>query len=238
MPNPYFQFKRFTVRQDRCAMKVGTDGVLLGAWCGVEEASSILDIGAGTGLVALMAAQRSQAEIVAVELDESAACQAAENVKESPWQDRIKVVCSPIQSYAEQAGRGFDRIVSNPPYFQDSLKSPKEERSWARHTDSLSYGELVKAVAALLNPGGTFSVIVPTTEFADMERQASTVGLHCVRRTDVLPTPTTLSKRVLAEFSMAEDLDTKCDELIIEAAGRHQYSADYIALTRDFYLKM
>lgn len=238
MPNPYFQFKRFTVRQDRCAMKVGTDGVLLGAWCSVEDAASVLDIGTGTGLVSLMVAQRSTADIVAVELDESAACQAGENVAESPWKDRIEVVCSAIQAYASQSGRRFDRIVSNPPYFQDSLKSPKEGRSLARHTDSLSYEELVKAVVSLLNPGGLFSVIVPTTEFADMERCASVVGLHCVRRTDVLPTPTVLSKRVLAEFSMEEDKETKCDALIIEESGRHQYSSDYIALTRDFYLKM
>lgn len=238
MPNPYFQFKRFTVRQDRCAMKVGTDGVLLGAWCGVEEASSILDIGTGTGLVALMAAQRSSAEVVAVELDESAASQAAENVVESPWRERITVVCASVQDYAEKAKRKFDHIVSNPPYFQDSLKSPREGRSLARHTDSLSYEDLVKSVVSLLSPEGVFSVIVPTTEFADMERCASSAGLHCVRRTDVLPTPTALSKRVLAEFSMEEGQGMKCDELIIEEGGRHQYSQQYISLTKDFYLKM
>lgn len=238
MPNPYFQFKRFTVKQDRCAMKVGTDGVLLGAWCDVKDAASILDIGTGTGLVALMAAQRSSAEIVAVELDESAASQAKENVDESPWKDRVLVICSSIQEYAVLAERGFDRIVSNPPYFQDALKSPKEGRSLARHTDSLSYEELVRSVANLLNPKGTFSVIVPTTEFSDMERCALGVGLRCIRRTDVLPTPTALSKRVLAEFSMEEGEERKCEELVVEAGGRHQYSEDYIALTKDFYLKM
>lgn len=238
MPNPYFQFKRFTVRQDRCAMKVGTDGVLLGAWCRVEEASSILDIGTGTGLIALMAAQRSAAEIVAVELDASAASQAAENVAESPWKERITIVCSAVQEYAEKAGRKFDRIVSNPPYFQDSLKSPKEGRSLARHTDSLSYEALVQAVVALLHPAGSFSVIVPTSEFSDMEQCAATVGLHCLRRTDVLPMPTAASKRVLAEFVLSEVTEPVVDTLVIEAGGRHQYSEQYISLTQDFYLKM
>lgn len=235
--NPYFQFKRFTIRQERCAMKVGTDGVLLGAWCDVASAASVLDIGAGTGLIALMAAQRSSAEVVAVELDESAASQAAENVADSPWMDRVSVVCASVQRYAAQCGRQFDRIVSNPPYFQDSLKSPKEERSLARHTDSLSYGELVTAVTALLKPTGRFSVIVPTSEFADMERVTSEAGLRCVRRTDVLPTPTSASKRVLAEFSFVE---AEClrDELVIEEGGRHIYSEAYKKLTSEFYLKM
>ncbi len=238
MPNPYFQFKRFTVRQDRCAMKVGTDGVLLGAWCGVEEAKSILDIGTGTGLVALMAAQRSSAEVVAVELDESAASQAAENVAESPWKARITVEKAAVQDFAAQSGRKFDCIVSNPPYFQDSLKSPKGERSMARHTDSLSYEELVKAVVALMNPMGKFSVIVPTTEFDDMKQCAASVGLHCSRRTDVLPTPTSASKRVLAEFILTEVTEPIVDTLVIEAGGRHHYSEQYISLTKDFYLKM
>lgn len=238
MPNPYFQFKRFTVRQDRCAMKVGTDGVLLGAWCGVEEASSILDIGTGTGLVALMAAQRSSAEVVAVELDESAASQAAENVAESPWRERITVVCASVQDYAEKAKRKFDHIVSNPPYFQDSLKSPREGRSLARHTDSLSYEDLVKAVVALLRPAGRFSVVVPTSEFEDMKRCAASVGLRCSRRTDVLPTPTSASKRVLAQFVLTEVTEPVAETLVIEAYGRHQYSEQYISLTKDFYLKM
>lgn len=235
--NPYFRFKRFTIRQERCAMKVGTDGVLLGAWCDVASAASVLDVGAGTGLISLMVAQRSSAEVVAVELDESAASQAAENVADSPWKERVSVACVSVQTYAAQCGRQFDHIVSNPPYFRDSLKSPKEERSLARHTDSLSYGELVAAVAALLKPTGRFSVIVPTSEFADMERVASEAGLRCARRTDVLPTPTSASKRVLAEFSFVE---TEClrDELVIEEGGRHIYSEAYKRLTSEFYLKM
>lgn len=129
-------------------MKVGTDGVLLGAWADVEQARRVLDIGTGTGLIALMAAQRSQAEVCGVEVDEEAAGQACENADASPWKDRIRIICKPVQAYAD--GAGFDVIVSNPPYFQEQTFCPDSQRNGARHTDGLSFEELLEAVSRLL----------------------------------------------------------------------------------------
>ena len=237
MSNPYFRFKQFTVFQDRCAMKVGTDGVLLGAWCGLEGAASVLDIGTGTGLIALMAAQRSSAEVVGVELDTEAATQAVENVERSPWKDRVSIVCSAIQAYASSSGRRFDRVVSNPPYFVDSQKSPVAGRSMARHADVLPYDELLSSVVSLMTPEGRFSVIIPTLDFPRLEGLAQAQGLYCVRRTDVYSTPSSPSKRVMAEFSLTEGR-CACDELVIEDGGPLHYSEAYRALTSDFYLNM
>lgn len=234
MSNPYFRFKQFTVFQDRCAMKVGTDGVLLGAWCDVEEASSVLDIGAGTGLVSLMVAQRSSAEVVGVELDAEAAAQAVENVERSPWKDRVSIVCSTIQAYASSSGRRFDRVVSNPPYFVDSQKSPVSGRSMARHADVLPYDELVSSVVSLMTPEGRFSVIIPTLDFPRLEGLAQKKGLHCVRRTDVHSTPVSPSKRVLAEFSFLERTCV-CYRLVLERED-HTRSEAYSHLTSEFYL--
>ena len=147
MSNSYFQFKQFTVFHDRCAMKVGTDGVLLGAWTRTGQGCSILDIGTGTGLIALILAQRiPDARITAVELDREAALQAAENVRNSPWAARIEVVEADIRQYATRVSHPFDIIVSNPPFFNSSLHSPSEARTQARHTDSLSYAELFQGV--------------------------------------------------------------------------------------------
>lgn len=234
MSNPYFRFKQFTVFQDRCAMKVGTDGVLLGAWCGLEGVASVLDIGTGTGLIALMAAQRSSAEVVGVELDTEAAAQAVENVVRSPWRNRVSIVCSAIQAYASSSGRRFDRVVSNPPYFVASQKSPVAGRSMARHADVLPYDELVSAVLALMAPEGRFSVIIPTLDYPRLEGIALEKGLHCVRRTDVHSTPMSPSKRVLAEFSFLERACV-CDRLVLERED-HTRSEAYSHLTSEFYL--
>lgn len=153
MSQPFFQFKQFTVWHDKCAMKVGTDGVLLGAWTPVESSARILDIGTGTGLVALMLAQRCSASVIALEIDETAAQQAAENITRSPWGNRIEVVCQDFRLYSNKNNSlKYDTIVSNPPYFTDSLKCPDSQRNTARHNDNLSYEELLKGVSNLLSP--------------------------------------------------------------------------------------
>ena len=145
MSQPFFQFKQFTVWHDKCAMKVGTDGVLLGAWTPVESSARILDIGTGTGLVALMLAQRCSASVIALEIDGKAAQQAAENITRSPWGSRIEVVCQDFRLYSNKNNSlKYDTIVSNPPYFTDSLKCPDSQRNTARHNDNLSYEELLK----------------------------------------------------------------------------------------------
>lgn len=236
MPNPYFRFKQFVVYQDRCAMKVGTDGVLLGAWADVSSAHSILDIGTGTGLIALMVAQRSEAKVTAIEIDVEASLQAQENVDRSPWNNRIEVKNQSLQEFAQSA-RKYDHIISNPPYFNQSLKSPKEGRTMARHTDSLSYEDLLKGVVSLLDEQGVFSVILPYSEKETFVAFSERYGLYPFRIMKVLPTPTSTPKRFMAEFAFSS---TSCEELemVIESEGRHQYSEAYKQLTEEFYMFM
>ena len=235
MPNPYFQFKRFTVYHDRCAMKVGTDGVLLGAWTDVSSSQQILDIGTGTGLIALMLAQRNvTAHITAIDIDEEAIEQAQGNIAASPWKNRIEVMKQDFCQYS--ANRLFDTIVSNPPYFNQSLKGPDSQRNTARHTDSLDSSDLFKKVAEILHPEGRFSIIIPSDQTDEIIRIAATYGLHPSRQTDVITRPGLPPKRALLAFQKAEEICFKV-ELVIELE-RHVYSEDYIALTRDFYLKM
>lgn len=234
MANPFFQFKQFTVWHDKCAMKVGTDGVLLGAWASVQGAHRILDIGTGTGLVALMLAQRSlpDANIIALEIDEAAARQAEENVACSPWKDRIEVVKQDFLSY--QSSDKFDVIVSNPPYFVDSLNCPDRQRNMARHNHSLTYEKLLERVADLLVEEGLFTIVIPT-DVADRVRTiASVYGLHAVSWLNVMTKPGGVSKRTLITFSF-NNQECVIEELLTEVA-RHQYSEEYKALTREYYL--
>lgn len=237
MANNYFQFKQFRVCQDGAAMKVGTDGVLLGAWTRLDGAvRRILDIGTGTGLLALMVAQRTpDAAVDAVEIDQAAARQAQENALASPWPERIQIYQAAVQDFAGQAAEKYDCIISNPPFFVESLKAPDVSRSAARHTDTLSFSELTAAVDALLAPQGRFSVIYPVDEGAHFESEARRKGLYCNRKTLVRGRPDTPFKRALMEFSRTE-LPVTESELTIESA-RHEYTPEYIALTRDFYLK-
>lgn len=234
MANSYFCFKYFRVEQSNCAMKVGTDGVLLGAWATVKSAKSCLDIGTGTGLLALMVAQRNRdVAVVAIELDDEAVIQAKENVEASPWPNRIQVVHSDVRSYC--AVKTFDHIISNPPYFNDSLKSSDTHRSLARHTSTLSYMELLACVKNLLAPQGIFSLILPydvCTEFIDL---AKSHNLYCSRFCKVMPLPNANPKRALMEFSFSKS-DTVLEELVIESGGRHCYSPEYKELTKEFYL--
>lgn len=229
-----FQFKQFFVSHDQCAMKVGTDGVLLGSWCAVQQVSSILDAGTGTGLVSLMLAQRSAAQIVAVEIDEQAAGQALENVQQSPWSDRVSVVCADFLDYTPN--QLFDLIVSNPPYFENSLQAPDEKRTKARHTNRLNYQTLLAKATQMLTPGGRICLILPYDKDELMDSLARENALFISRKCYVKPTPQSEIKRLLIEFS-----NTPCplelSELVIETA-RHQYTTDYIGLTKDFYLKM
>ena len=236
MSNPYFQFKQFTVWHDQCAMKVGTDGVLLGAWASVERARRILDIGTGTGLVALMLAQRSllDAKIVALEMDEAAAGQARENVARSPWQERIEVVQADFKKY--RSSDKFDVIVSNPPYFVDSLECPDRQRAAARHNDSLTYEELLEGVNRLLAADGLFTVVIPTDVVDQVKAIASMNKLYAIRQLNVITKPGGIPKRTLIAFSFS-NRECVIEELLTELA-RHQYSEEYIVLTREYYLNM
>lgn len=236
MSNPYFQFKQFTVWHDKCAMKVGTDGVLLGAWTSVQGAHSILDVGTGTGLVALMLAQRSlpNTNIVALEIDEAAARQAKENIVRSPWKKQIEVVQADFRKY--QSPEKFDVIVSNPPYFVDSLGCPDHQRNSARHNDSLTYEELLEGATGLLTENGTFTIVIPMDVADRVKMIASEKKLQAVRQLNVITKPGGIPKRTLITFSFSNQ-ECIVEELLTEVA-RHQYSKEYIALTREYYLNM
>ncbi|MEG1562964.1 MAG: methyltransferase [Bacteroides sp.] len=234
MANSYFQFKQFTVWQGQCAMKVGTDGVLLGAWTPVETARRILDVGTGTGLVALMLAQRSRAAVVALEIDPDAALQASENAARSPWKERIKVLQTDFRHYhSEQL---FDVIVSNPPYFIASLPCPDGQRTAARHNGGLTYSELLQGVSALLTPEGFFTLIIPADVAERVIETARGSLLYPLRQLSVLTKPGGPPKRTLITFSFRKQ-ECQSEELLTEIA-RHQYSEAYKALTKEYYLKM
>ena len=229
-----FRFKQFTVFQSECAMKVGTDGVLLGAWADTHNATRILDIGTGTGLLALMLAQRApHAEITASEIDPAAVEQAAANAQNSPWGDRIRIIGGDFGKHIFK--EKFDLIVSNPPYFCNSLKNPDEKRKTARHDDTLTQETLAKGIAEIIAKNGTACVIYPTAEGESFIKTASYFGLHCTKRTDIHPQPGSPVKRLLLQFSPTEGT-TITDAITIENGERHQYTDEYIALTKDFYL--
>lgn len=231
-----FTFKQFHIDHSRCAMKVGTDGTLLGAWATLPANGRILDIGTGTGLIAIMAAQRtSKAKITAIDIDEDCVLQAQENIAASPWPDRIEVIHSALQEF--DASEKFDVIISNPPYFIDSQLSPDTARSTARHTTTLPFNELVTGVRRLLADGGHFSLILPPTEM-ERFRSAARGVMFVVRECHVWSTPTSGVRRIMAEFQAEPPTElTVVEKIVIEEKGRHEYSEEYRTLTRDFYLK-
>ncbi|MBQ2026779.1 MAG: methyltransferase [Alistipes sp.] len=228
-----FRFKQFAVEQEDVAMKVGTDGVLLGAWANTDNAKRILDIGTGTGVIALQMAQRNPvAQIHAVEIDETAAKRARANFDMSPWAERMTVEQTAVQEF--EPSEKFDLIVSNPPYFVDSLLPPDAKRSTARHTHDLTFDELDSAVCRLLADDGRFALILPITEF---EKYLSLTQLHLVRRCNVCPIEGGAVKRVMGELAKRKPNVIKHETIAIERGMRGDYTDDYRTLTKDFYLK-
>lgn len=236
MPNPYFRFKQFTVFHDKCAMKVGVDGVTLGTWADVSNAKSILDVGCGSGLIALMLAQRSEAEITAVDIDAQCILQSDENIENSPWKERISLVHSSFQDFAENYSGQFDLIVSNPPFFINSLKNPLQSRAVARHTDTLLHEDLVKNAKKLLAENGMFCVILPVLEGKQFIELAENEGLICSQKVSVFPNLEKPAKRLLLEFKN-EKTDCHESKITIEKE-RGVYTDEYRELVKDFYLKL
>ena len=237
MSNPYFSFKKFTVYHDKCAMKVGTDGVLLGAWVKLGKVRRVLDVGTGTGLVALMLSQRSEGfiSIDAIDIDEDAVLQTSENVERASFRN-VKAIHSSLQDYVEKCDVKYDMIVSNPPYFSSSLHSPDGQRTLARHTNSLPMVEFMNISARLLSSDGYLSLIFPYAEKDLLIDLAENAGLFVSRITNVYPMPHLNAKRVLLEFSKMKQ-DTEIADLIIEKE-RHIYTDDFTELVKDFYLKL
>lgn len=236
MSNPYFEFKYFTVWHDRCAMKVGTDGVLLGAWASVENCKRILDIGTGSGLIALQLAQRfNEAQIVAIEVDISAAQQAEENVQRSSWADRISVVCKDFNSYVSDMP--FDLIVSNPPYYMDALQSPDKQRAIARHTiGNLNYESLLRRSVTLLKDSGHLCLIVPAEQENYLIDVAYKYGLYPLKIVRVFTKVGKSCKRVLLTF--IQKMVPCQEEALYIMQSDQQYTPQYKQLVKDFYLNL
>jgi len=238
MSSNTFHFKQFTINQDQCAMKIGTDAVLLGAWANLEHhPNSVLDIGAGTGVIALMLAQRSNEETIdAIEIDKNAYEQCGGNFENSPWSDRLFCYHVSLEEFTDEIDYKYDLIISNPPFYSDTFKSENKQRDLARFNDALPFHHLVESVSKLLSDEGKFSVIIPFKEEENFIELASNINLFPNRITRVKGSPTSEIKRSLMEFSFNKN-GLRINELIIEVE-RHQYTQDYINLTEDFYLKM
>ena len=231
-----FRFKQFSVRQARSAMKVGTDGVLLGAWVDVQDVRRALDVGTGTGLIALMLAQRSKAQIDAVEIDAAAAAEAAENAAASPWPDRVKVIHQSVQDYARQANETYDLVVSNPPFFTGGVLSAYQDRASVRHTVKLPHGDLLDAARRLLHPEGRLAVILPYLEGLRFGELAATYGFYLCRRTRVRPLPEQPFNRLLLEFARQVRPLQESDLVIQDEQGH--WTEAYARLTRPFYISI
>ncbi len=256
MSNTWFQFKQFRIEQERSPLKVGTDGVLLGAWCmgqgaegrepgaegrghGAESMGQgekrILDVGTGTGLIALMLAQRfTSAQITAIELNEDGCADALFNFQQSPWKERLTLLCTDFNAYQETQVGKFDWIVSNPPFFKQSLKPANPATATARHDVDLTFEQLIAGARKLLNHNGRLAVILPAEAMDHFRETARLAGFYLRRKTMVLPKSGKPPKRVLLDFSVSPCYP-ESDELVILQEG-NKYSKEFLFLTRDFYL--
>ncbi len=263
MSNPYFRFKQFTVYHDRCAMKVGTDGCLLGAWTPLPSSTTnpihVLDVGTGSGLIALMLAQRLPNAIIdAIDIDPGAIEQATFNFAQSPWPNRLRAHLCSLQEWhshltpSSQWNGLYDLIVSNPPYFINSLPNPDQQRNMARHTDTLSYAELFSCCTQLLSPTGIFSIILPASAESEIlstlnaKRSPLNAPLSTLHTTRVYSKPNTPPLRTLMAFSHStlnakRSTLSECPEAPLNAkrltlTSSSSRSPEYTALMQDFYL--
>jgi tRNA1Val (adenine37-N6)-methyltransferase len=230
-----FRFKQFSIDDSQCAMKIGTDGCLLGAWSDTTATKNILDIGTGSGLIALMLAQRSHAMTDAVEIDKDAYLQATANFNKSPWNERLNVFHSPIQEYMKSCKTKYDLIVSCPPYFPDCLKSQDKKRKLARHTDSLTFEDLLGCTKRLLAEQGRFCVIIPGNFKKDFCNKALIEGFFTTRITEVFPKEGHDILRVLLQMESKRKNCTRDSVAILDKDGKN-YTREYKDLTGEFYI--
>ena len=236
MPNSAFAFKQFNVKQDKCAMKVGTDAVLLGSWIQPNGSIHILDIGTGTGVIALMLAQKTNASIVGIDIDVSATQQAQENVDESKFKNSITLFNTSFQDYVKTTALKFQLIVSNPPFFEQSLKSSDEKRSNARHADVLPFDDLLDGVIKLLDAKGKFCLILPTLEAEKFRNMAQKKGLYLSKLLRVKSrVDKDTDKRHLMQFEFTPTEFSE-ETISIEEDERHSYTQAYKELTKAYYI--
>lgn len=235
MPKSLFRFKEFDVRQDISPMKVGTDSVLLGAWADVPYSGNILDIGTGTGVLAMIAAQKSRGMVTAIEPDRPSYFQASENFSLSPWSERFNMINTSLQEFAENDTERFSFIISNPPFHKETITPPDAGRKNARNSESLPPDVLIRSIATLLKLDGSAAIIYPYNQLKLLENLITENGLFISRKLLVRPVPGKDYHRILLQFGFV-NADTKTDELVIETGKRHHYSNEYKALTEAFYL--
>jgi len=227
-----FRFRQFEVFHDQCAMKVGTDAVLLGAWANVSGANAILDIGTGSGVVALMTAQRNQKALIdAVEIDEKSWLQCEENFKNSPWPERLTAFHSDIKNF--QTKIKYNVVISNPPFFSDSLLSGDEVKDKARHSVSLTLKELAEVSAALLNENGRMCFILPADQETEIKNLAAVYGFYAERICSLRYNPDKPVKRVLIEF--VRDAGKAVEQILCIRNSKNEFTAEFAALTENFY---
>ncbi len=233
-----FQFKQFSIEQDRCTMKVGTDGVLLGAWADVDSASRILDVGTGTGVIAIMLAQRAtKASIHAVEIDEEACAQAAQNMLNTAWAERLQAFQTSIQDFSKNRDAEYDLIVSNPPFFSGGTFSSSQDKTSVRHTVKLPHGDLLRSARKLLKENGKFCLILPYMEGLRFKELANTYNLYCTKMTEVKPKADKPIERLLLQFE-GKLKPMEKDDLVINDNEANDWTTAYKALTGEFYLKL
>jgi tRNA1Val (adenine37-N6)-methyltransferase len=231
--NNWFEFKQFRIEQQKSAMKVGTDGVLLGAWSPVEDARRILDVGTGTGLIALMLAQRSNSDIDAVEIDEPACEEAKFNFEQSGWSDRLRVFHTDFQVFADVPNEPYDLVVSNPPFFINSLKTGNAALAVARHNDMLTFNQLVSGARKLLSSKGRLCIIIPSVSCMEFRESARLAGFYLRHQTMVIPKSGRVPKRALMEFSVHPVYPADNEIVVLDEKGF--YTVTYKTLTSPFY---
>lgn len=235
MSDPYFQFKQFSVRHDKCAMKVGTDGVLLGAWAGPPAQGKILDVGTGCGLIALMLAQRCNLQIHGIEIDLQAAEQARENIARSTWKNQITIHHASFEQFTHSTGYTYHMIITNPPYFVNSLAAPGLKRTNARHQTELRIETLFSGVHQLLHPDGKFYIIYPSDKEKDLMLHGSVHDLYPHDINYIQPAPALPPKRIIVAFGRKK-ITPNTSYIAIETGTRHNYTKEYKKLTKDYYL--
>lgn len=235
MANNYFQLKHFTIWQDRCAMKIGTDAILFGAWVNAKGNLHILDIGTGTGILALMLAQRTTGLIEAIDIDHQAAEQARDNCNQSPWADRLNCYYKSLSEFIPLNTTPYDLVVSNPPFFSSGHRSGHLPRALARHHDSLSLEQLIKGAKLLLKPSGRLAVVLPYEERRKFVEICQTEGWWIVREASVRPLPQEEYIRVMMEVGAIRPERFQTEEIIIEQGRRHQYHPTFKEYTIEYY---